>query len=354
MPQAIPSADEAMHEGKDTLDCIDSLLELDLDESGPLSPPLFDKAELRKAWAYKSEKDTEGLDAFLKQSPHKQLMTFEPHLHNLDALAAAFPNFAEVILFFKGQVAISIRSGKSLNIPPINLQGEPGIGKTVFVQALATALSLEFFDLNISAMQAEFELVGGNHMWSKANIGALAKTLVLNANTYHPIILLDEICLLSNNEKVNMYHPLYGILDKEQARRFRDNFLDTRIDVSNAIYVTTTNNLEKVPPAIRSRLINFCISKPSQPQMMAIIPSMFAEVLHELNLQNHISANLPRSCLERLADLSPREIKLRLKSAVGRALLRDSNSSTVSLTLSDVLLALAPMDNKDNGCAIFH
>jgi len=302
-------------------------------EKIPRSPALFDKEELEDAWTFRSDQDCQK--SFQAADPHKALVSISVQSSQLEALKQKHPNYNEVIAFYQGQIAIAKRTGKPINIPPVNLQGIPGIGKTLFVQDLAHALGLEFFDLHISGMHSEFELVGGNQMWSKATAGSLATTLVLRAETYHPIILLDEICLLSKNERVDMYHPLYGVLDKEQARRFRDHYLDINLDVSNAIYITTTNNIEKLPQAIRSRLTSFTIRPPSYQETLAMVPKIFTAVQAEFDLQEQCSQHIPDAALKQLAHGAPRDIKLKLKAALGLATARAGADAPIELALSD-------------------
>ncbi|MGS2721001.1 AAA family ATPase [Paraglaciecola aestuariivivens] len=319
----------------DPVDELDSVFDDLFDEIEFVSPPLFDKKELEKSLSQKTKNDFEPPSQFLLQNPCKRLCSMDKSKDIFSSLRKSFPNFTHVIDFYEGQLAISRLTGKPLNIPPVNLQGPPGIGKTVFVQALAEAIGHEFFEIAISGMQAEFELVGGHNTWTRAEAGAIATTLIIKAETYNPIILLDEICLLNKNERVNMYHPLYSVLDKEQARRFRDLYLDVLIDVSNAIYITTTNNFENVPAAVSSRLTNFVVKAPSYEQMYAIIPTVFKSVLEELSLGHYFNSTLPVSCLEVLAQRPPREIKLKLKAAVGKAVARVKDLELVSLQLSD-------------------
>lgn len=302
---------------------------------GQLSEPLFNKDALRQSWQHRSDKERECFNSFLNANHRKKLVDTSSRTSQLEALRQNFPNFCEVIDFYEGQLAISWRTGMPLNISPVNLQGPPGIGKTVFVEALAVALNLEFFDLQISGMHAEFELVGGNGMWAKASAGAIATTLILRAETYHPVILLDEICLLSKNDKVDMFHPLYGVLDKEQAGRFHDQYLDTTVDASHAVYITTTNNIEKLPEAIRSRLTCFNIRPPSYAESLALVPKILHSVLTELGLGDCVDEALPEQALKALAHSAPREVKLHLKNAAGQALRRDRTSEVIQFTLAD-------------------
>ncbi|RUO44103.1 hypothetical protein CWE15_02730 [Aliidiomarina taiwanensis] len=286
------------------------------------SPMLFQPSHLKQSKRLSSEQNSAAFRPFLQEKPYKTLVPITNQIKELNALKQQFPNFSEVIAYFQGQIAICQHAGTSLAVPPINLQGEPGIGKTLFVKALAEALNTEFFDLHVGGMHAEFELVGGNSMFSKATAGALATTLIIKAKTYSPVVLLDEICLLKNGTNENLYHPLYSILDTEQARSFRDQFLDIDIDVSNALYITTTNNLEQVPAAIRSRVNNFHVTAPSLEQNLVIVPNIFKHLLEQLKLSDRVSNTLPRHSLFALAERPPREIKKALHRAVGCALLR--------------------------------
>lgn len=82
-------------------------------------------------------------------------------------LSQRFPQFKEVIDFYKSSVIALTTLNLPFEIPPVLLQGDPGLGKTYFTSELAKLLNFPFFEISMATATSSFALSGGNIQWSE-------------------------------------------------------------------------------------------------------------------------------------------------------------------------------------------
>lgn len=269
--------------------------------------------------------ESEQEEAFIKRvienGPERKLHLCRVEvLDELNALLTKFPNFREVTTEIIGRYKISLLGGAPLSLPVINLQGPPGTGKTTYVRAVAAALGQPFHDLKISQMMDKFELAGMSKGWRGARPGKIAKILLEEEpKEGQPVILFDELCMAKDTEDHSVIHPLYTLFDRDSAGHFRDLFVDLPMDTSFVLAFCTTNNLEALRPALRSRLSSFHIEAPSREEMRLLAQKMYRQLLERFNVRAHFADLLSNAILVRLTEGSIRDMKLNLERAVIRA-----------------------------------
>jgi ATP-dependent Lon protease len=282
---------------------------------------LYDVADVEKALHELPASANEALRAVYEKMLRLggQRFTVKPSaLPEMDDLFEELPNFTEVLEDIRKHLALCIDSNDSVELPPMLLLGEPGIGKTHFARKISQLLGTGFGFVPMSSLTAGWVLSGASSQWKNAKPGKVFDTFV-NGDYANPVIVVDEIDKASAEGQYDPLGALYELLEVETATRFVDEFVELPIDASGAVWLATANDVGRIPEPLVSRLAVYEIEPPDADGAARIARNIYREIRSSHDWGKHFPEALSPSALEKLAALPPREMRRAIHSAFGTA-----------------------------------
>ncbi|MFD2649824.1 endopeptidase La [Devosia albogilva] len=238
-------------------------------------------------------------------------------------------------------LAVQARTG-ALKGPILCLVGPPGVGKTSLGKSIAKATGREFVRMALGGVRDEAEIRGHRRTYIGSMPGKIIQSLK-KVGKSNPLFLLDEIDKMGQDFRGDPSSALLEVLDPEQNATFNDHYLEVDYDLSDVMFVTTSNTLN-IPGPLMDRMEIIRLSGYTEEEKHAIakqhlIPEAAREngVAHgEFELSDEMLMKVIRGYTR---EAGVRNLKREISKLMRKAVTDIVRTKVKSITIDDAKLA---------------